>query len=119
MVRMPKSRLLLHWKELLELRLIHYQISMYFFRLMGMATLWWSWSQYTLSEASEDIGEVIQAIAQELPSLRYTSVQLAEDLHGFKGDFLLAVVYLYIGGRNFWQVAACRVNGTVAEAQAK
>jgi hypothetical protein len=55
MVRMPKSRLLLHWEELLELRLIHYQISMYFFRLMGMATLWWSWSQYTLSEASEDI----------------------------------------------------------------
>ena len=78
---------------------------------MGMATLWWSWSQYTLSEASEDIGEVIQAIAQELPSLRYTGVQLAEDLHGFKGAFLLAVVYLYIGGRNFWQVAACRVNG--------
>ena len=47
MVRMPKSRLLLHWEELLELRLIHYEISMYFFRLMGMATLWWSWSQYT------------------------------------------------------------------------
>lgn len=42
MVRMPKSRLLLHWEELLELRLIHYQISMYFFRLMVMATLWWS-----------------------------------------------------------------------------
>ena len=37
----------------------------------------------TLSEASEDIGEVIQAIAQELPTLGYTGVQLAEDLHGF------------------------------------
>jgi len=83
-----------------------------------MATLWWNWSQYTLSEANEDIGEVMQAIAQKLPSLGYTGVRVAGDVHGFKGDFILAVVYLHIGGRNFWQVIACGGNGTVAAAQA-
>jgi hypothetical protein len=31
----------------------------------------------------------------------YTGVQHAEDVHGLKGDFILAAVYLYIGGRIF------------------
>jgi len=84
-----------------------------------MATLWWNWTRYTLSPASEDIGEVKQAIAQGLPGLGYTGVQVGEDVHGFKGEFILAVTYLEISGREFWQVIACGGNGTVAEAQAE
>jgi hypothetical protein len=59
-----------------------------------MATLWWEWDKYTLSDPNEDIGEVMRAIAGSLPGLGYTGVQVAEDVHGFKGDFLLAVIYL-------------------------
>jgi hypothetical protein len=83
-----------------------------------MASLWWNWSQYTLSDAAEDIGEVYQGIAQGLPGLGYSGVQVASDVHGFKGNFILAVVYLYIGDRNFWQVVACGGDGDEAEAQA-
>lgn len=82
-----------------------------------MASLWWNWSQYTLSDAAEDIGEVYEGIANGLPGLGYTGVQAAEDVHGFKGNFLLAVVYLYISDRNFWQVIACGGDGSEAEAQ--
>ena len=82
-----------------------------------MASLWWNWSQYTLSDAAEDIGEVYQGIAQGLSGRGYTGVQVASDVHGFKGNFLVAVVYLYIGGRNFWQVIACGGDGSEAEAQ--
>jgi hypothetical protein len=40
-------------------------------------------------------------------------------VHGAKGQFLLAVVYLPISGRTFWQVVACGGSGTVADAQAE
>jgi hypothetical protein len=86
---------------------------------MTMAALWWDWSRYTLSAAAGDIGEVYAAIAQQLPGLGYAGVQVAEDVHGLKGDFLLAVVYLYISDRSFWQVVACGGNGSQNEAQAE
>jgi hypothetical protein len=76
-----------------------------------MASLWWNWDEYALPSAAEDIGEVKQAIASSLPTLGYTGVQTGEDVHGVKGDYFLAVLYLYIGGRNFWQVVACVWNG--------
>jgi hypothetical protein len=82
-----------------------------------MASLWWRWSQYTLSDAAEDIGEVYEGIVPGLTQLGYTGVQKAADVHGFKGDFLLAVVYLEISGRNFWQVIACGGSGSEDEAQ--
>jgi hypothetical protein len=82
-----------------------------------MASLWWRWSEYTLSDAAEDIGEVYDGITEGLTSLGYTGVQHAEDVHGCKGDFILAVVYLYISGQNFWQVMACGGSGTESEAQ--
>ena len=82
------------------------------------ASLWWKSSLYTLSEAYEDIGEVYEAIANKLPGLGYTSVQHAGDVHGFKGRYLLAVSYLYISDRNFWQVVACGGYGDQAEAEA-
>lgn len=82
------------------------------------ASLWWRSSLYTLSEAYEDIGEVYGAIANKLPGLGYTSVQHAGDVHGFKGRYLLAVSYLYISDRNFWQVVACGGYGDQAEAEA-
>ena len=76
-----------------------------------MATLWWTSTHYTLSSALQNVGELKQVIGQKLPSLGYTGVQVAGDVHGFKGQFLLAVQYLPIGGSNFWQVVAAGGDG--------
>ena len=76
-----------------------------------MANLWWRWNEFQLSEAAEDIGEMYGAIVEGLPGLGYTGVQHAEDVHGRKGDFILAIVYLPIAGRNFWQVMSCSGSG--------
>jgi hypothetical protein len=84
-----------------------------------MPSLWWNWSQYTLSPAAGDIGEVYEGIAQGLITLGYTGVQQAADVHGVKGDFIIAVTYLPISGQNFWQVMACGGDGAEAEAQAE
>jgi len=78
-----------------------------------MAGLWWQSSQYTLSEATENIGEIYGSIANGLPGLGYTGVQRsASDIHGFKDNDTLAVTYLYIGGSTFWQVIACASDDT-------
>jgi len=84
-----------------------------------MPTLWWSWSEFTLPDAAEDIGDVYSGIAQGLSAAGYTSVKVAEDVHGVKGDFIVAVIYLFISNKNFWQVIACGGDGSVADAQAE
>jgi hypothetical protein len=84
-----------------------------------MATLWWSWNQYNLSPAAGDIGAVMSSIASGLPSLGYTGIEQGADVHGLKGDFLLAVTYLPISGSNFWQVVVAGGDGAVADAQAE
>jgi len=84
-----------------------------------MPTLWWSWSEFTLPVAAEDIGEVYSGIAEGLTNAGYTDVRVAEDVHGVKGDFIDAVIYLFIGNRNFWQVIASGGDGSVADAQAE
>ena len=84
-----------------------------------MAGLWWQWDRYTLSEANEGIGEIYGSIANGLPNLGYAGVQHGLDVHGSKGSDFLAVLYLYIGNRDFWQVIACSTDGTTEEAQAR
>lgn len=84
-----------------------------------MATLWWAWDEYTLSDAAADIGEVKSAIAANLRALGYSDVADNEDVHGAKGDLFLAVVFLCIGGRKFWQAVACGGNGPVPGAKAE
>ena len=84
-----------------------------------MATLWWNWTHYTVSPAAGNIGTVKEVIANKLPTLGYAAVGNAADVHGLKGDFLLAIAYLPISGSTFWQVIACGGNGPVAEAQAE
>jgi hypothetical protein len=84
-----------------------------------MATLWWAWTQHTLSDAAADIGEVKAAIAANLPRLGYTDIVNTEGLHGAKADFHLAVVFLGVGGRDFWQMVACGGNGPVPGAEAE
>jgi hypothetical protein len=85
-----------------------------------MASLYWNWNKYTLPTAAEDIGEVYQAVSQALSELGYTGVEHGEAVSGYKGHYILAVLYLYIGGRNFWQIVACGGNGgSEAEALAE
>ena len=85
-----------------------------------MAELYWAWQQYELSEASEDIGEVYGALSQEMQRQGWADVQHQQDVHGYKPgvDLFAAVVFLYIGGRSFWQVIAVG-GGTATAAQAQ
>ena len=85
-----------------------------------MAELYWAWQHYEMSEASEDIGEVYGALAQEMQAQGWKDVQHQQDVHGYKAgiDLFASVVFLPIGGRTFWQVIA--VGGgsaTVEQAQ--
>jgi hypothetical protein len=84
-----------------------------------MATLWWAWDKFTLSEPARDIREVKAAIAARLPELGYTSVASAETVQGAKEEYFLAVIFLCVGGRNFWQGVACGGNGPVPNAKAE
>ncbi len=69
-----------------------------------MASLYWRATSYTLGPANENIGEIEQAINSDLPKHGYTNVQ---GTGGGKGNFFVAVMYLYISDRNFWQVIGC------------
>jgi hypothetical protein len=80
---------------------------------------WWNWSKYTVSPAAGTIGDVMQVISQELPGIGYSNVQRTADVHGTKGNFVLAVVYLHISGPTYWQVVACGGHDTVAKAQSE
>jgi hypothetical protein len=85
-----------------------------------MAELYWAWQPYELSAASEDIGEVYGGLVQEMQRQGWQDVQHGQDVHGFKPgiDLFAAVVFLYTGGRNFWQVIAVGGgSGTAAQAQ--
>jgi hypothetical protein len=85
-----------------------------------MAELYWAWQKYDLSEAAENIGDVYGALAQEMQRQGWSGVQHQEDVHGFKSgiDLFAAVVFLYIGGRSFWQVIAVG-GGSATAAQAQ
>lgn len=85
-----------------------------------MAELYWSWQQYELSEASEDIGEVYEGLVQGMQAQGWADVQHQQDVHGYKPgiDLFAAVVFLFIGGRSFWQVIAVG-GGTATAAQAQ
>jgi hypothetical protein len=82
-----------------------------------MAELYWAWQQYELSDAAEGIGDVYAGLAQEMQVQGWAGVQHQQDLHGYKPgvDLFAAVVFLSIGGRNFWQVIA--VGGGTATAE--
>jgi hypothetical protein len=82
-----------------------------------MAELYWAWQQYELSAASEGISEVYEALVQEMLKQGWKDVQHGQDAHGYKPgiDLFASVVFLYIGGRNFWQVIA--VGGGTATAE--
>lgn len=85
-----------------------------------MAELYWAWQQYELSEAAEDIGEVYGGLANEMRTQGWQGVQQQADVHGYKPgvDLFAAVVFLYIGGRSFWQVISVGGgSGTPQQAQ--
>jgi hypothetical protein len=60
-------------------------------------------TQFTLSSALQDIGEVYDYIQQQLPKMGYTSVTRTDHVFAGKGGNTLVVYFLLIGGRNFWQ----------------
>jgi hypothetical protein len=85
-----------------------------------MAELYWAWQQYELPDAAEDIGEVYGALVQGMQAQGWAGVQQQEDVHGYMPgvDLFAAVVFLFIGGRSFWQVISVGGgSGTAEQAQ--
>jgi hypothetical protein len=83
-----------------------------------MTTLSFRTVPYTLSSASEDIGETYEAIAAGLPGLGFTNIKNEIDhVFGVNGDSLLDVFYLFNGGRSFWQVVVCSGNAQATNDQ--
>ena len=85
-----------------------------------MAELYWDWQQYELPQAAEDIGDVYGALASAMQDQGWQGVQQQADVHGYKSgiDLFAAVVFLFIGGRAFWQVVAVG-GGSATEQQAQ
>jgi hypothetical protein len=89
-----------------------------------MATLWWKWSEYTVPVSVAfpagqpvDVKDLCRVVVEGLFQAGYTGARSGEDAHGFKGNFLVAVTYLLISNRNFWQIIAAGGGGSEAEAQ--
>ena len=78
-----------------------------------MTTLSFRTDPFTLSGASQDIGEVYEAIVSPsgLPSLGFTGAR-NETGHVFAENdgTLIDIFYLFNGGRSFWQVIAVSGN---------
>jgi hypothetical protein len=82
-----------------------------------MASYYWSWSQYSLPAAAEDIGDVYSGLTGALTRAGYANVTHDTEVRANTGDFAIAVVFLFIGGREFWLVANCVTDGAQAAAQ--
>jgi hypothetical protein len=77
--------------------------------------LWWEWSTYNLP-SGKTIDDVKNLVATNpyygLPSLGYTGIAVAADVHGVKGGVIVAVTYLPMTGSNHWQVVSCNGDKT-------
>ena len=85
-----------------------------------MAELYWSWQKYGLSAAAESIGDVYSALVVEMQKHGWKGVEHQQDVHGYKPgvDLFAAVVFLYIGGNQFWEVVAVG-GGSASQQQAQ
>jgi hypothetical protein len=72
--------------------------------------LWWEWSKYSLP-SGKTVDDVKNLVATNtfygLPSLGYTGIEVAGDVHGTKTGVIVAVAYLQISGNEYWQVVNC------------
>jgi hypothetical protein len=86
-----------------------------------MAALWWSASEYELSAAAESINDVMNALASHMPEHGFEGVAVADDVHGYLPgvDFVVAIQYLPITEKVFWQVIAIGGDGTADQANAE
>jgi len=86
-----------------------------------MSGLWWAANGYELPTPAGDIGAVKEGLGSALVDNGYQDVAVNSDVQGFKPgiDFFAAILFLYIGGQNFWQVVAVGGDGTEAQAQAE
>jgi hypothetical protein len=85
-----------------------------------MAELFWTFQKYELSEAAESIGDVYVSLVSEMNKRGWKGVEHQQDVHGYKPgiDLFAAVVFLFIGGREFWQGIAVG-GGSATQQQAQ
>ena len=73
-----------------------------------MPTMSWADEPFTLSEASEDIGEWLSGVGQGMTGLGFTLSSTGSNwVAGNQGQFTVVVFYIFLGGRNFQQLAIC------------
>lgn len=84
-----------------------------------MATFWWNWSKYTLGSGHkiDDVYNALATYPDGLQSLGYTDIKFDKDVRGTLGKFSVAVLFLEIGGSDYWQIVSCFGEGTVADAK--
>jgi len=83
---------------------------------MSSFSFWWEWGPYTLSPAAEDIGDVYNALGSVLAQNGYGNIVHAADMTANKNNFVVGIVFIYIGGSNFIQVVNCVTDLAAAEA---
>ena len=85
-----------------------------------MPGLLWRSNPFTLSPASQDIGEVYSGIESGLPALGYTEItKQQDDVLGVKGDFFVVVAYIHQGGSNFIRLVMLAFDGSPDAAEAE
>jgi hypothetical protein len=85
-----------------------------------MAELYLSWKQYEMpTDAGGNISTVYDRLVDVMKEQGWAGVQHQEDVHGYQPgiDLFAAIVFLYIGGQNFWQVIAVGGDATAEQAQ--
>jgi hypothetical protein len=87
---------------------------------MAHPAYYWEWSKHTFS-MKVNLDDVYSRIASDptlgLETLGYSDIKYSTDLHAAIGDCIVAVVYLQIGGNEFWRVVSCAGNGSEADCQ--
>jgi hypothetical protein len=83
-----------------------------------MAGLYWAGQQHQVPDGA-DIDEIYQNLVIEMQYRGWAGVQHQEDVHGYKPgiDLFAAVVFLNIGGQNFWGVIAVGGDAPADQAQ--
>lgn len=80
--------------------------------------LYWSWQEYELSPAAENIGFVREALAGAMQQNGWEDVAYSEDVHGYKPGIPLvaAILFLFKSGSTYWQIIAVGGSGSKAQA---
>ncbi len=81
---------------------------------------YWEWTQVSLGTGT--VGEAYNQIATNtsygFPSLGWTGIKVASDVHAWNGKLIIVVVLLPISGSEYWLIVSSAGDGTEDDAKA-